>query len=110
VCGLWQVGFIDYIVQPLWETWADLVQPDCQEILDLLDDNRVWYRSRIVASPSDVIVESSSGRDTGVTTTRSDPGRDTTTSAGTDENIIVQSADDAADHGESTAGEINFYS
>lgn len=22
-----QVGFIDYIVHPLWETWADLVHP-----------------------------------------------------------------------------------
>lgn len=48
-----QVGFIDYIVHPLWETWADLVQPDCQEILDVLEDNREWYRSRIVTSPSD---------------------------------------------------------
>lgn len=24
-----QVGFIDYIVHPLWETWADLVHPVC---------------------------------------------------------------------------------
>lgn len=48
-----QVGFIDYIVHPLWETWADLVQPDCQEILDILEDNREWYRSRIVVSPDD---------------------------------------------------------
>lgn len=48
-----QVGFIDYIVHPLWETWADLVQPDCQEILDILEDNREWYRSRIAVSPSD---------------------------------------------------------
>ncbi|KAL0191143.1 hypothetical protein M9458_013841, partial [Cirrhinus mrigala] len=35
-----QVGFIDYIVHPLWETWADLVHPDAQDILDTLEDNR----------------------------------------------------------------------
>ncbi|XP_075719175.1 3',5'-cyclic-AMP phosphodiesterase 4C isoform X1 [Rhinoderma darwinii] len=47
-----QVGFIDYIVHPLWETWADLVHPDAQEILDTLEDNREWYQSMIPQSPS----------------------------------------------------------
>ncbi|CAL1532200.1 unnamed protein product [Lymnaea stagnalis] len=47
-----QVGFIDYIVHPLWETWADLVYPDAQEILDTLEDNRDWYHSAIPISPS----------------------------------------------------------
>uniref|UniRef100_A0A3B4A1H0 3',5'-cyclic-AMP phosphodiesterase n=1 Tax=Periophthalmus magnuspinnatus TaxID=409849 RepID=A0A3B4A1H0_9GOBI len=42
-----QVGFIDYIVHPLWETWADLVHPDAQDILDTLEDNRNWYQSMI---------------------------------------------------------------
>ena len=42
-----QVGFIDYIVHPLWETWADLVYPDCQDILDTLEDNRGWYQTQI---------------------------------------------------------------
>lgn len=46
-----QVGFIDYIVHPLWETWADLVYPDAQEILDTLEDNRDWYHSSIPISP-----------------------------------------------------------
>ena len=46
-----QVGFIDYIVHPLWETWADLVHPDAQEILDALEDNRDWYFSMIPPSP-----------------------------------------------------------
>ena len=44
-----QVGFIDYIVHPLWETWADLVYPDCQDILDTLEDNRSWYQGQICA-------------------------------------------------------------
>ena len=39
------MGFIDYIVHPLWETWADLVHPDAQDILDALEDNRDWYFS-----------------------------------------------------------------
>uniref|UniRef100_A0A8C8HWT7 Phosphodiesterase n=2 Tax=Oncorhynchus tshawytscha TaxID=74940 RepID=A0A8C8HWT7_ONCTS len=43
-----QVGFIDYIVHPLWETWADLVHPDAQETLE---DNREWYKSTIAQSP-----------------------------------------------------------
>jgi cAMP-specific phosphodiesterase 4 len=47
-----QVGFIDYIVHPLWETWADLVHPDAQDILDALEDNRDWYQSQITVSPA----------------------------------------------------------
>ncbi|XP_062966148.1 3',5'-cyclic-AMP phosphodiesterase 4C [Cynocephalus volans] len=48
-----QVGFIDYIAHPLWETWADLVHPDAQDLLDTLEDNREWYQSKIPRSPSD---------------------------------------------------------
>uniref|UniRef100_A0A674MJ00 Phosphodiesterase n=1 Tax=Takifugu rubripes TaxID=31033 RepID=A0A674MJ00_TAKRU len=47
-----QVGFIDYIVHPLWETWADLVHPDAQELLDTLEENRNWYLNIIPQSPS----------------------------------------------------------
>merc|ERR1711953_1378785 len=47
-----QVGFIDYIVHPLWETWADLVHPDAQDILNTLEDNRDWYHSQIPLSRS----------------------------------------------------------
>ncbi|KAK2822075.1 hypothetical protein Q5P01_022140 [Channa striata] len=47
-----QVSFIDYIAHPLWETWADLVHPDAQDILDTLEDNRNWYQSMIPQSPS----------------------------------------------------------
>ncbi|TKR57360.1 hypothetical protein L596_030842 [Steinernema carpocapsae] len=42
-----QVGFIDYIVHPIFETWADLVYPHAQSILDQLEENRQWYQSRI---------------------------------------------------------------
>ncbi|KAG8194807.1 hypothetical protein JTE90_017248 [Oedothorax gibbosus] len=42
-----QVGFIDYIVHPLWETWADLVHPDAQDILDSLEENRDYYQNLI---------------------------------------------------------------
>ena len=38
-----QVGFISFIVQPLWETWAELVYPDAQEILTTLENNRQIY-------------------------------------------------------------------
>ncbi|XP_016371271.1 cAMP-specific 3',5'-cyclic phosphodiesterase 4D-like isoform X1 [Sinocyclocheilus rhinocerous] len=59
-----QVGFIDYIVHPLWETWADLVHPDAQDILDTLEDNREWYQSTIPQSPSPALDTSSDGRRT----------------------------------------------
>lgn len=42
-----QVYFIDYIVHPLWETWADLVHPDAQRILENLEDNREWFASQL---------------------------------------------------------------
>ncbi|XP_042158586.1 cAMP-specific 3',5'-cyclic phosphodiesterase 4D-like isoform X8 [Oncorhynchus tshawytscha] len=56
-----QVGFIDYIVHPLWETWADLVHPDAQDILDTLEDNREWYQSIIPQSPSPAPDEADDG-------------------------------------------------
>ena len=39
-------------MHPLWETWADLVHPDAQDILDALEDNRDWYHSQIPVSPA----------------------------------------------------------
>ncbi|XP_032885983.1 cAMP-specific 3',5'-cyclic phosphodiesterase 4D-like isoform X1 [Amblyraja radiata] len=57
-----QVGFIDYIVHPLWETWADLVHPDAQDMLDILEDNREWYQSTIPQSPSPVPDDGVEGR------------------------------------------------
>ena len=37
-------------MHPLWETWADLVHPDAQDILDTLEENRDWYHSQIPVS------------------------------------------------------------
>ena len=48
-----QIGFIDYIVHPLWETWADLVQPDAQEILDSLEKNRDYWEEIIKTQDPD---------------------------------------------------------
>ncbi|XP_062891746.1 3',5'-cyclic-AMP phosphodiesterase 4B-like isoform X1 [Mobula hypostoma] len=58
-----QVGFIDYIVHPLWETWADLVHPDAQDILDTLEDNRYWYQGMIPQSPSPPLDDPSQGEE-----------------------------------------------
>ncbi|XP_039575025.1 cAMP-specific 3',5'-cyclic phosphodiesterase 4D-like, partial [Passer montanus] len=41
-----QVGFIDFVVQPLWEAWAELVHPDAREMLRALRRNRDWFRGR----------------------------------------------------------------
>ncbi|XP_073973528.1 phosphodiesterase dunce isoform X3 [Rhodnius prolixus] len=58
-----QVGFIDYIVHPLWETWADLVHPDAQDILDMLEQNRDWYQSMIPPSPPPADPQTSSDQE-----------------------------------------------
>ncbi len=42
-CFCLKVGFIDFIVHPLWESWSDLVAPDAQDVLDTLEQNRNWY-------------------------------------------------------------------
>lgn len=62
-----QVSFIDYVVHPLWETWSELVYPDCHDILDSLESNREWYASRIsqhrqttATTTTDVVVEETS--------------------------------------------------
>ena len=31
----------------MFETWADLVYPDAQSILDQLEENRQWYLARL---------------------------------------------------------------
>ncbi|CAF1019771.1 unnamed protein product [Adineta steineri] len=47
-----QVGFIEFIVHPLWETWADLVYPDASAILETLEQNRDWYQARLSPTSS----------------------------------------------------------
>jgi len=37
---------MDYIIHPLWETWSELVYPDCRDILAHFQTNRGWYSSR----------------------------------------------------------------
>ena len=44
-----QVGFIDFVVRPVWETWADLVNPDAQHILETLENNKQYYQAKIGA-------------------------------------------------------------
>ena len=38
-------------MHPLWETWADLVYPDAQAIIENLELNREFYQAQIVLSP-----------------------------------------------------------
>ncbi|XP_069674513.1 3',5'-cyclic-AMP phosphodiesterase, isoforms N/G isoform X2 [Periplaneta americana] len=76
-----QVGFIDYIVHPLWETWADLVHPDAQDILDTLEENRDWYQGMIPPSPpptelrEQIETEEDGGDDTTTDESGSERGR-----------------------------------
>ncbi|GFO10918.1 CAMP-specific 3',5'-cyclic phosphodiesterase 4c [Plakobranchus ocellatus] len=72
-----QVGFIDYIVHPLWETWADLVYPDAQDILDTLEENRDWYHSSIPISPSSSFCGDSAGGGPGRSADEQGDGEDT---------------------------------
>jgi len=53
-----QVGFIDYICHPLWETWNELVQhPLTCEILDILEINREYYNNLITPSPPSTTIQ-----------------------------------------------------
>lgn len=47
-----QVVFIDYVVHPLWEAWADLVYPEAQNILTNLQKNREHYQNQCSSSPT----------------------------------------------------------
>nr|CAH8859935.1 unnamed protein product [Trichobilharzia regenti] len=40
-----QIGFIDYIVYPLWETMAELLYPGAQILMENITKNRNWYAS-----------------------------------------------------------------
>jgi cAMP-specific phosphodiesterase 4 len=40
-----QIAFIDYVVYPLWETWANLIYPDCQPFLETLEANREYQQA-----------------------------------------------------------------
>ena len=46
-----QVSFIDFIVYPLWETWAELVYPDAQSILQYLARMREYWNGLVPTSP-----------------------------------------------------------
>lgn len=58
---LFQVGFIDYIVQPLWETWSELVAPDAKKILEGLEENRDWWAKQCPPGTFDRMILGSSG-------------------------------------------------
>jgi len=58
------VGFIDYIVHPLWETWAELVYPDCDDVIGIMEYNRDWYSNSVPFSPGDVTQSSASTANT----------------------------------------------
>ena len=46
------MSFIDFIIFPLWETWAELVYPDAQHILEHLAQTRdYWYRQSHSSPP-----------------------------------------------------------
>lgn len=47
LCFILQVTFIDFIVDPLWETWAELVYPDGQLMLDNISKTREYWNAMI---------------------------------------------------------------
>ncbi|KRX59815.1 putative 3',5'-cyclic phosphodiesterase pde-4 [Trichinella sp. T6] len=50
-----QVGFIDYIVHPLIETWADSTYPEGQSVLDQLEENRDWLFKKLSATEREAL-------------------------------------------------------
>lgn len=52
---------MDYIVHPLWETWADLVFPDAQTMLENLELNREYYRKQMATEDGEDCQEQENG-------------------------------------------------
>ncbi|KRZ95040.1 putative 3',5'-cyclic phosphodiesterase pde-4 [Trichinella sp. T8] len=50
-----QVGFIDYIVHPLMEMWADSTYPEGQSVLDQLEENRDWLFKKLSATEREAL-------------------------------------------------------
>ena len=46
-------------MHPLWETWAELVYPDCDDVINIMEYNRDWYNNSTPFSPKDCVVTSS---------------------------------------------------
>ncbi|CAH8655334.1 unnamed protein product [Dicrocoelium dendriticum] len=46
-----QIGFIDYVVYPLWETISELLQPEALFLLEAIQANRDWCTSTKVTKP-----------------------------------------------------------
>lgn len=70
-----QVTFIEYIVYPLWETWAELVYPDAQDIVYSLMTTKDEWQSRMVHSPSPLPSSDELTEDTATTVADSTPTR-----------------------------------
>lgn len=61
-------------MHPLWETWADLVHPDAQRILENLEDNREWFASQLPPdSPSSSCEKATSDASSMDDTTTNEP-------------------------------------
>ncbi len=43
---LLQISFIEYIIFPLWETWAELVYPDAQDVLDNISAIKDYWAAK----------------------------------------------------------------
>ena len=39
-----QVGFIDHVVKPIWVILAEILRPECDEMLKLMEENKEYYR------------------------------------------------------------------
>lgn len=52
-----QMTFIDYFLHPLWETWAELVYPDAQPMMDYLSKTREYWSRLLPKSPSPSVEE-----------------------------------------------------
>ena len=52
VCVYLQASFIDFVVYPLWEVWAELVFPHAQFVLDRLHAMQEYWTDMIPTSPN----------------------------------------------------------
>ena len=86
-------------MHPLWETWADLVHPDAQEIIDALEDNRDWWLKQIPDSPNlvDKTKDNFMSEEVEEVADKGGGGAGASESAGPDSQPSPQTANDARD-------------
>ena len=89
-----QVTFLDLIILPLWETWAELVYPDAQDMLDNLSKTREYWHDQIKCTSPLLSENEREGEDPGSVGDNEHPVEGESSSVVTEESSMNRSEKD----------------